>query len=57
MIKVSHNDDDEMMIVMIMMVRARVVVTVIKMSHIGTGSRWAGWEGKQGWGWSAGVVV
>ena len=51
MIKVSHNDDDEMMIVMIMMVRmmrARVVVTLIKVSHIGTGSRWAGWEGKQG---------
>ena len=60
LIKVSHNDDDEMMIVMIMMVRmmrARVVVTPIKVSHIGTGSRWAGWEGKQGWGWSARVVV
>ena len=58
-IKVSlHDDDDEMMMVMTMrMRRARVVVTPIKVSHIGTGSRWAGWEGKQGWGWSAGVEV
>ena len=49
--KVSLHDDDEMMMVMMMgMRRARVVVTPIKVSHIGTGSRWADWEGKQGWG-------
>ena len=45
------------MILMVMMVTITVVVTPIKVSHIGTGSRWAGWEGKQGWGWSARVVV